>query len=185
MAEKVGDRGGREVAVQAHRFAGDGEIPNNALPLLVYPAAVDVSGADPAAAFERLFARHGWRGAWRNGIFAYPHYHSTAHEVLGIARGEASVRFGGAGGAVLTVGPGDVVVIPAGVGHQNLGASADLLVVGAYPGGAGRRSSPRRRARAGGGPAQHRAGAAAGGRPGAWRRRAAAQALAGGLSAQP
>jgi uncharacterized protein YjlB len=136
MAEDAADRGGREVAVQAHRFAGDGEIPNNALPLLVYPSAVDVSGLDPAAAFERLFARHGWRGSWRNGIFAYPHYHSTAHEVLGIARGEASVRFGGAGGAVLTVGPGDVVVIPAGVGHQNLGASADLLVVGAYPGGA-------------------------------------------------
>ena len=27
-------------------------------------------------------------------------------------------------------------MIPAGVGHQNLGASGDLLVVGAYPGGA-------------------------------------------------
>jgi uncharacterized protein YjlB len=122
-----------DAAVRAHRFEADGEIPNNRLPLLVYPGAVDVSGADPAAAFERVFAGNGWGGSWRNGIFSYPHYHSTAHEVLGIARGEAKVRFGGTGGAVLTVGPGDVVVIPAGVGHQNLGSSPDLLVVGAYP----------------------------------------------------
>ena len=124
-----------EGTVQAHRFEADGEIPNNTLPLLVYPGAVDVSGADPAAAFERVFAGHGWGRSWRNGIFSYPHYHSTAHEVLGIARGKASVRFGGAGGAVLSVAAGDVVVIPAGVGHQNLGASGDLLVVGAYPRG--------------------------------------------------
>ena len=135
MAEETRDQVGAADSVRAFRFDSDGEIPNNVLPLLVYPAAVELSGADPAAAFERVFASNGWGGSWRDGIFSYPHYHSTAHEVLGIARGEAKVRFGGAGGAVLTVGPGDVVVIPAGVGHQNLGASADLLVVGAYPGG--------------------------------------------------
>jgi len=32
-------------------------------------------------------------------------------------------------------GLGDVLVIPAGVAHKNLGASADLGVVGAYPRG--------------------------------------------------
>ena len=122
--------------VDALRFEDDGAIPNNRLPLLVYPGAVEVGGADPAAAFEARFAANGWRGSWRNGIYPFPHFHSIAHEVLGIARGEAKVRFGGAGGRVLTVRPGDVVVIPAGVGHQNLGSSADLLVVGAYPGGA-------------------------------------------------
>ncbi len=125
-----------EVEAEAIRFEDDGAIPNNRLPFLVYPGAVDVGGADPAAAFETRFAANGWRGSWRNGIYSFPHFHSIAHEALGIARGEAKVRFGGARGRVLTVRPGDVVVIPAGVGHQNLGSSADLLVVGAYPGGA-------------------------------------------------
>ena len=56
-----------------------------------------------------------------------------AHEVLGICMGTAKVQFGGKRGIVFSVSPGDVVIIPAGVGHKNLGASADLCVVGAYP----------------------------------------------------
>jgi uncharacterized protein YjlB len=126
----------RTVEVDAHAFADEGAIPNNpTLPFLVYPGALDLSGDDPAAACEAAFEANGWGGCWRNGIYPFPHYHSTAHEVLGICRGEAKVRFGGDLGIVLTVRPGDVVVIPAGVGHQNLGASNDLLVVGAYPAG--------------------------------------------------
>ena len=128
--------GEERIRPQAISFEDDGAIPNSRLPLLVYPGALQAGGDDPAAAFERTFAANDWRGSWRDGIYPFPHFHSTAHEVLGIARGEARVRFGGAHGRVLTVRPGDVVVLPAGVGHQNLGSSPDLLVVGAYPGGA-------------------------------------------------
>jgi uncharacterized protein YjlB len=118
-----------------YRFADDGDIPNSPLPLLVYKAAIDPGAGDPAVAFETLFAANGWSDGWRNGIFPFHHYHSTAHEVLGIAAGSAEVRFGGEGGATLTVEPGDAVLIPAGVGHKRLSATPSLLVIGAYPGG--------------------------------------------------
>ena len=48
-----------------------------------------------AAIFEVLFDRHGWRDGWRDGIYDFLHYHSRTHEVLGIAAGSATVRFGG------------------------------------------------------------------------------------------
>jgi uncharacterized protein YjlB len=121
--------------VQAFRFEDDGETPNNPrLPLVVYRAAVKLAGEhDPAAPFERAFAKHGWGGGWRNGIYPFLHFHTATHEVLGIARGRATVEFGGAKGQALTVDAGDVVVLPAGTGHRRIEASGDLLVVGAYP----------------------------------------------------
>jgi uncharacterized protein YjlB len=120
----------------AHLFHDDGAIPNNpTLPLLVYPGVLRLTGDDPAAVAEQVFSANGWGGLWRDGIYPFHHYHSTAHEVLAICRGGARVQFGGEQGVILAVQPGDVVVIPAGVGHKNLGSKADLLVVGAYPPG--------------------------------------------------
>ena len=75
-------------------FAGDGAIPNSPLPLLVYR---DAMPPDPAA-IERLFAANRWPPAWRDGVHAFHHFHSNAHEALGVARGEATVLFGGPNG---------------------------------------------------------------------------------------
>jgi uncharacterized protein YjlB len=116
-------------------FADDGSIPNNPLlPFLVYRSAIDLSGTpDPEQVIEKTFARHGWGDMWRNGIYPYVHYHSRIHEALGIARGRAKVRFGGAAGTVLELAAGDVAVLPAGTGHQCLWAGPELCVIGAYP----------------------------------------------------
>ncbi|HEX7790464.1 MAG TPA: cupin domain-containing protein [Afipia sp.] len=116
-------------------FPDDGLVPNNALPFLLYKGAVIVDNGDPEQAMEETFKTNGWGQSWRNGIFDYLHYHATAHEVLGVARGRALVRFGGDRGEDFEIRKGDVAILPAGTGHQCLSASDDLAVVGAYPSG--------------------------------------------------
>jgi uncharacterized protein YjlB len=122
--------------VIAHLLAPDGAIPNHPRwALLVYPGAVAINGADPALAFERLFDRNRWPAAWRNGVFPFHHYHSNAHEALGVYSGEVTVQFGGDGGVSVTARPGDVIVLPAGTGHKKLASRGALGIVGAYPAG--------------------------------------------------
>ncbi len=121
-------------------LADDGEIPNNPqFSLVIYRSVVALTQSDPAAVFEKLFAGNGWKNSWRNGIYDFLHFHTQTHEVLGIARGHASVQFGGRNGPIVDVAAGDVVILPAGTGHQRKSASRDLLVVGAYPSGGGPR----------------------------------------------
>lgn len=113
-----------------------GQFPNSRLPALIYEAAL-APGADLADRFEALFEKHGWTGSWRNGLYRTHHYHSTAHEVLGVYRGSVKVRLGGPDGPLIELRAGDVAVIPAGVAHKNEGQSDDFAVVGAYPAGTG------------------------------------------------
>jgi uncharacterized protein YjlB len=117
------------------KFRDDGYIPNNPkFPLLHYRGAVRFGRKhDPAAVLEKIFNTNGWGAGWRDGVYSFVHYHSMIHEVLGIARGSAMLRLGGNKGKSVKVGAGDVIVIPAGVGHECLRASATFLVVGVYP----------------------------------------------------
>jgi uncharacterized protein YjlB len=122
--------------VIAHLLAPSEAVPNHPRwPLLVYPGAVAIAGADPAAAFEDLFDRNGWPAAWRNGVYPFHHFHCDAHEALGVYSGEVTVQFGGDGGVVITARPGDVIVLPAGTGHKKVSSRGDLGIVGAYPAG--------------------------------------------------
>src|SRR5712671_1763119 len=90
----------RKRKAHAILFKGDGETPNNPdFPLILYRSPVRLAGApDPPAVFEVLFAGAGWKPAWRDGIYPYNHFHTGTHEVIGIARGHARVRYGGSKG---------------------------------------------------------------------------------------
>lgn len=115
-------------------FKDDGIIPNNKYPLLLYRNAFTERDETGAVWLEEKFLSNNWSNSWRNGIFIFQHYHSITHEVLGIYSGEALVLLGGDKGEKITVRAGDIIVIPAGVGHKNLG-DKNLGVVGAYPNG--------------------------------------------------
>lgn len=116
------------------QFEDDGVIPNSPFPVLIYKNCFSETGNAGAEWLEKRFAENNWKNAWRNGIFDYHHYHSNTHEVLGVYKGKALLQLGGKNGKKIDVSAGDVIVIPAGVAHKNLG-SEDFAVVGAYPQG--------------------------------------------------
>ena len=129
FAEQAAEQANPEVLL----LKRNGWMPNNELlPVLLYRNALPASG-DLATAMERLFTTNLWPPQWRNGVYAFHHYHSTAHEVLGFAAGHAELILGGEGNESLTVHAGDILVLPTGTGHCRISASDDFLVIGAYP----------------------------------------------------
>ena len=114
-------------------------IPNSALPAIVYRGVFEgtLDREALARAFESLFGDNGWPAAWRNGVFAYDHFHCDSHEVLGIYDGRAELVLGGENGPRCVVERNDAVVIPAGVSHRRVRANGRFACVGAYPSGQG------------------------------------------------
>ena len=110
----------------------NGMLPNSRFPLLVYRGAVP-GGAE---AVRDRFRANGWLNNWRYpGIYTYPHFHSTTHECLGCAAGWMEVELFGRGGTRVRIEAGDVIVMPAGVSHQMVGNSDDVMMIGGYPEG--------------------------------------------------
>ncbi|KAJ5915725.1 RmlC-like cupin domain-containing protein [Penicillium verhagenii] len=71
-------------------------------------------------------------------MYSQTHFHSTTHEVLGIVAGRARLCFGGEGNPERfepIVQSGDLIIVPAGVGHRLLTDEGDepFLMVGSYP----------------------------------------------------
>jgi uncharacterized protein YjlB len=122
----------RSLKAEAFYFKDDGRIPNSKYPLLLYRNAFSERGAAGAAWLENRLAANNWSNSWRNGVYPFHHYHSTSHEVLCIYSGSALLHIGGENGERVEVRAGDIIVIPAGVGHKNLASSGGFGVVGAY-----------------------------------------------------
>lgn len=112
-----------------------GNVPNNTLPLVIYRDVVPAQTTDVAAWLEQRLAANHWPAQWRYPIYDFTHFHSNCHELLAVFSGRSQVQFGGESGPVVTLAVGDVVLIPAGVGHKAVASSGDFEVLGAYPSG--------------------------------------------------
>ncbi len=111
----------------------DGTYPNNILPcVLLKRAIIPLNSVEPGL-IENIFHKNDWINSWRNGLYQVHHFHSTAHEALGVYSGWVKAQLGGPGGPIVTIELGDVLIIPAGVAHKNIEQSHDFMVVGAYP----------------------------------------------------
>ncbi|MBS1617024.1 MAG: cupin domain-containing protein [Bacteroidetes bacterium] len=115
-------------------FYDDGVVPNSKHPVLLYRSAFEGQGDTAAHWLAERFDRHGWSRAWKNGIYPYHHYHSTAHEVLGIYGGNGTVQLGGEHGSAVELAAGDILILPAGTAHRCI-RDEQLQVVGAYADG--------------------------------------------------
>ncbi|QMW00721.1 cupin [Spirosoma foliorum] len=120
--------------IETYSFSDDGVIPNNRLPVILYRQVEE--GNNLSAWLENRFKANNWTNNWRDIILPYDHFHSTTHEVLGVGYGSVSLQLGGKrNGLALTVSTGDVLIIPAGVGHRALTEGTNYEIVGGYPGG--------------------------------------------------
>ncbi|KAI2464808.1 RmlC-like cupin domain-containing protein [Annulohypoxylon bovei var. microspora] len=128
--------------VSRHSIPAHNLIPNTSIQnqqLLHYHEAFPPSTLNTRALESHLTAVGVVEPQWRYTMYSTTHFHSTTHEVLCISEGKAKLCFGGEdnpGKVEKEVVRGDVLIIPAGVGHRLL---HDLIggfeMVGSYPKG--------------------------------------------------
>lgn len=128
--------------VSKHQIPAHDLVPNTSIhqkPLLIYHSAFAPSTVSASAIESHLGAVGVVVPQWRYTMYSTTHFHSTTHEVLCISSGRAKLCFGGeanAGRIEPVVEKGDVVVVPAGVGHRLLeDQEGRFEMVGSYPKG--------------------------------------------------
>jgi uncharacterized protein YjlB len=126
----------KKYTLERYKVKEKGAFPNNdLLNVLLYKNVFNLPYFFAANKIKSLFRKNGWTNAWKNGIYTFHHYHSVTHEVMGVYKGKTTLMFGGENGTKVTIEKGDVLIIPVGVAHKNLGAQNQIKCVGAYPGG--------------------------------------------------
>ena len=121
------------MTTETYQEGPKGVLPNSRFPLLIHRGAIPGGGR---AAVQDRFRENGWLNNWfYPGVYEYAHFHSTTHECLGGVEGTMDLRIFGADGPTVRIGPGDVIVMPAGVSHEMVGHSDDVMVCGGYPEG--------------------------------------------------
>jgi len=124
------------VEIKTLQLQGYDNFPNNPkLPVLLYKNVFDFNENDPASTIEKILRENNWGGSWRNGIYSFHHYHSTAHEALGVYGGWADVQLGGPESDIVRIEKGDLVILPVGTSHKKIDSGDGFAVVGAYPDG--------------------------------------------------
>lgn len=131
----------RGLRVSSYLIPSFNLIPNTSLqnyPLIIYHECYPPSTS--AAVIEAHLRSVGIvEPQWRYTMYSTTHFHSTTHEVLCIASGRARLCFGGEDNPArveMEVKIGDVIIIPAGVGHKLLqDLDSGFEMVGSYPKG--------------------------------------------------
>ena len=123
------------MTTEAFTSKPQGKIPNSRFPLLIHRNAIPGGGVD---AVKSLFRKNGWGNNWEYpGVYEYAHFHSTTHECLGCANGwmEFNLSVGESGWTKVRIEAGDVIVMPAGGSHEDVGHSDDIMMCGGYADG--------------------------------------------------
>ena len=132
----------KDLKVLKYQIPAHGLIPNTSIqnkPLLIYKSAFP-SSTNASQIESHLSAVGVVAPQWRYTMYNFDHFHSTSHEVLGIASGKAKLSFGhkeNSNRVEEILQKGDVIVMPAGVSHRLLeDLEGGFSMVGSYPVGA-------------------------------------------------
>ncbi|KAJ6109336.1 hypothetical protein N7486_001570 [Penicillium sp. IBT 16267x] len=129
-----------EIQITCRHIAPWGRIPNTSIqhkPLMIYH---DAFNATPGELERRLQAVGVVKPQWTYTMYRETHFHSTTHEVLGVVAGCARLCFGGEENPERfepVVQRGDLIIVPAGVGHRLLADEGEepFQMIGSYPHG--------------------------------------------------
>ncbi|KAL4780865.1 RmlC-like cupin domain-containing protein [Aspergillus varians] len=129
-----------EVQIISRQIPQWERIPNTSIqskPLMIYHQAFNASADALSKHLENIGEVF---PSWVYNMYCQTHFHSTSHEVLGVVSGSARLCFGGEGNPDRfepNVSKGDLIIVPAGVGHRLLSeadeAEESFKMVGAYP----------------------------------------------------